>query len=71
MVKVSETTLFPKISLGGAFQQTLICKAAALALRRSAQDIFRNYKVLSAHLREKATQIKSGYRFLLKRWDCA
>lgn len=69
--EVSETTVFPKISLDSSFQQTLICKAAALAPRRSAQDIFRNHKVLSAHLREKATQIKSGYQFQLKCWDCA
>lgn len=71
MAKVSGTTAFSKISLERPFQQMLICKAGALALRRSSQGIFRNYEVLSAHLGEKATQIKSGYRFQLKRWDCA
>lgn len=69
--EVSGTTAFPQISSDSSFQQTLICEAAALAPRRSAWDIYRNHKVLSAHLREKAAQIKSGYQFQVKRWDCA
>lgn len=38
----------------------LICKAGALALRRSSQGIFRNYKVLSAHLGGKSNTDKIG-----------